>query len=86
MQAFRGLADRELKRDENLNWYLRQTATFTRDTLDNFKSASRTYAEVSDMSEQEDALYFTSVQMLKGQSHNEMLIVDCGEFRILFVM
>jgi hypothetical protein len=58
----------------------------TRDTLDMFREAARTtWREAFDRQDlSETAIYWCSVQAVKGDRRESLTVVDCGGFRLCY--
>ncbi len=56
----------------------------TRDTLDDFRSASPKWNESGKRQEINGGLYWEECQAEKGQRRCELCVVDCGDFRLIY--
>lgn len=56
----------------------------TRDTLEDFRSASPSWSEPGRKQEVDGGLYWEKCQAIKGQRRCELCVVDCGEFRLCY--
>ncbi len=61
---------------------------YTRETLDNYRSAYKGWRECSSFDELElgglPAIQFWGVQAFKGQQRKDFTVIDCGDCRIVF--
>ena len=56
----------------------------TRETLDDFREASKQWQEPGQLQEVNGGLYWERCQASKGERRCELCVVDCGDFRLCY--
>ena len=59
-------------------------ADTTRETLDDFRRASKDWREPGRMQEVDGGLYWAECQAEAGQRRCELCVIDCGEYRLFY--